>query len=115
MKLEMSDQMQKMARENGKLEYEGKTFVLLQQAYIEGSADYPNDNYYTATAVCIGDEADEDGQYDVYDIRWDIRSEFLEAMKKGDADDEGDACDWENPSNVERNGCGWDAEANCIC
>ena len=66
---------------HGTVTHNGKTFTLTQDAYItsNGSRDY-----YRAHAV--------DANQNEYYILWDI----IDA----DCDDESNACDWSNPSDI---------------
>ena len=80
----------------GKVEFEGKTYVLQQDAYICGDV---NDRtaYYEASAIC-----EEDGEeYMVYMVYWDILESTYEYWADG-GDDEGDACDWGHPASVKQ-------------
>lgn len=65
----------------------GKRFVLMQEAYIDGPAD--SRGYYVADAFCPDDEADEDGFIPVYEVFWDILDDY-----DTECGDEGGACDW---------------------
>ena len=65
----------------------GKRFVLMQEAYIDGPAD--SRGYYVADAFCPDDEADEDGFIPVYEVFWDILDDYDPGCS-----DEGGACDW---------------------
>ena len=65
----------------------GKRFVLMQEAYIDGPAD--SRGYYVADAFCPDDEADEDGFIPVYEVFWDILDDY-----DPECGDEGGACDW---------------------
>lgn len=49
--------------------------------------------FYTAIAVKLGDELDEDGFAPAYRFKWDIINE-----------DEIPPCDWNNPSEITENG-----------
>ena len=52
----------------------GKRFVLMQEAYLDGPAD--SRGYYVADAFCPDDEADEDGFIPVYEVFWDILDDY---------------------------------------
>ena len=67
----------------GTVYHNGKTLTLTQQAYLDSDGSNDCEGYYSAAAV------DADGID--YKVRWEILSGF-------DGEDEGDACDWENPS-----------------
>ena len=62
--------------------YKGRDYHLLQAVYINGDC-------YTAVA-----EDDEGGEYI---IAWDFADDF-----DPHGDEEGDACDWDNPTSVTR-------------
>ena len=79
-------------KNNGYFEQNGQTYVLLQQAYIDGPWD---DAAYFATAVKIGDEI-TDGTTPVYKVEWEITNPYWK-----EAEDESYNCDWENPLTVE--------------
>ena len=70
-------------------------YILLQDAYIEGTNEDP---YFTALAICPEDDFDEYGWIPVYEITWYALDEWLE----GDRSDEGLACDWEHPDDIQR-------------
>lgn len=89
-----------MSKEYGDIACNGKHYVLVQTAYIDGPVEAP---VYRACAICSGDEQDEDGLYPVYDIEWEPTEEWL----AGDMDDEGDACDWDDPSEITKTGAGY--------
>lgn len=91
-----------MIKKNGTVNYNGKTYVLTQQAYIDGSVDDP---YYTAIAICPDEGVDEDGLYNAYQVTWWPTQEWLD----GDREDEGDACDWDAADDI-RQVCGYDLE-----
>lgn len=95
----MVKEFRKMARENGNFTYEGKPFVLLQQAYPDGVAD---NMYYAATAISITDNKTEDGEIPVFMVEWDIIDTHTE--------DAGFACDWSNPRKVEQLSVGYNLE-----
>ena len=65
----------------------GKLFVLMQEAYLDGPAD--SRGYYVADAFCPDDEADEDGFIPVYEVFWDILDDY-----DPECGDEDGACDW---------------------
>lgn len=80
--------IEKMSKVNGTTNYNGKTYVLTHQAYIDGTLDDP---YYCAAAICPNDSVDDDGFYPIYRITWYPRQEWLDS----DQDDEGCACNWD--------------------
>lgn len=65
----------------------GDTYLLLSDAFLDGDAD-GNSAYY-AEALCVGDEIDEEGCAPVYYLKWEI--------VVPNAEDEQNACDWDNP------------------
>ena len=69
----------------GTIDHNGKTLTLTQQAYLDGDGSNDCEGYYSASAV------DADGND--YKVRWEIRDGF-------DGEDEGDACDWDRPSQI---------------
>lgn len=99
--------IENLVKNYGTTNYNGKTYVLVQQAYIDGTFDAP---YYCATAICPGYGVDEYGFYPVYGITWYPRQDWLES---GD-DDEGWACDWDNPASIDAICCGYDISGGRI-
>lgn len=87
---------------HGAVEYEGKTYVLVVDAYADGTAD---NQYYTADAIIPAEGPADDGMYNAYCITWAPKSDWLayaaECAEAGDWVDEGDACDWDSPDSVE--------------
>lgn len=67
-----------------KVNFENKEYTLTQEAYITGNNENP---YYEAAAV------DENGEK--YMVIWYILDNY-----NPEDGDEGEACDWESPSNV---------------
>lgn len=96
-----------LIKNNGSTIYNGKTYVLIQQAYIDGSVDAP---YYTASSICPEDGLDDDGLYTVYTITWQPTQDWLDS----DRDDEGWACDWDIPDDVVKTGAGYDLDTGRI-
>ena len=92
--------IEEMSKDNGTTNYNGKTYVLAQQAHIDGPVDAP---YYCATAICPDDGVDEYGLYPVYLVTWYPRQDWLDS----DRDDEGWACDWDDAADVELTGSGY--------
>lgn len=77
----------------GAVDYEGDTYITLQQAYISGLGE---DAEYVTSAVKLGEEIDEDDEgnpfrVNVYEVSW-IPVEGWE-----NNDDESDNCDWDSP------------------
>ena len=79
-------------KNNGYFERDGETYILLEQAYIDGPWD---DAAYFATAVKIGDEI-IDGEVKTYKVEWEITNPDWK-----EAEDESYNCDWGNPVTVE--------------
>lgn len=75
-----------------KVEFEGKTYTLTQEAYITESGGV---TCYEASGI------DEDGN-DVT-VTWDIKDVWLDedGQLNGLLEDGGEACDWNNPVSVE--------------
>lgn len=69
------------------VEFDGKKYWLTQDAYLSGQIESP---YYEAAGV---DEVGRD-----YEIYWDI----LPEVDINNLEDQGDACDWDNPSEVRK-------------
>ena len=116
--------LNQMAEQYGAVEYEGKTYVLLQQSYMDGrqNPDWCSseggcsrwiDAHYEARAVCLDDIPDELNAVPAYLIRWEILPETWEYWGHG-GEAEGDACDWEHPESVREYG-GWDLDGNRCC
>lgn len=84
---------------DGQLEFvfDGRRYVLLQDAYADGPAD---DGYFTAMAICREDVPDERGFQPAYSVRWYTWHDY-DIHSDGDA---GDACDWAHPVWVEEDG-----------
>ena len=76
-------------QDNGYFEQDGKTYVLLQCAYADNNSQ--QEAAFFADAVKLGDEI-VDGVVPTYMVEWEIVNP--------DADDDGDACDWDNPISV---------------
>ena len=87
----------KYRKDFGDCSFNGKSYVLMQQAYI--TSDNPDNEWYAATAFSPEDEVDENASIPAYAIRWEILPETYEYWNNG-GEDEGDACDWENPVEV---------------
>lgn len=83
-----------MKKKNGTTEYNGKGYILTQQAYLDYNANR-DEYYYTAAAICESDNANEDGWQPCDPITWAVIA---------DDEDESNNADWDNPENVV--GCG---------
>lgn len=99
---EIPGMIEKAAKINGHFEIDGKKYVLIHEAYISG-------DHFESTAICTTDETNEDFDYPVYKVTFDITNENFEEM-----DDISDACDWKNPSEIEETIDFYDFETNCI-
>jgi len=90
----MKDKLEAMAIANGTCTYEGKRYILTQQAY----QDVPEDEapMYRASAICESDEPDAEGWQTAYEVEWDLREDYDPAQ----TDDESCACDWEHADRV---------------
>ena len=88
-----------LKEEFGSVEYEGNVYVLTQDAYLEYNANY-DWTFYTALAL-RADEYGPDFDDPAYMVEWDII--------RPDAEDEGDACDWDTPCAVKYVGTYLDA------
>lgn len=69
----------------GTVTHNGKTLTLTQQAYLDCDGSDTGERYYSASAI------DADGNE--YKVRWEIYEGF-------EGEDEGDACDWDSPSQI---------------
>ena len=69
----------------GTVNHNGKTLTLTQNAFLDCDGSNTGERYYSAGAI------DADGNE--YKVRWEIYDGF-------DGEDEGDACDWDSPSQI---------------
>lgn len=101
---DLEDVLEQMKKKNGFFidEY-NDTYILTQQAYIDGPVDAP---YFTAMAINENEGTDSFGLFPVYEVVWYPIAEWL----AGDQDDEGDACNWDKPDEITENCGGWDPE-----
>jgi hypothetical protein len=76
---------------NGSFEYEGKEFILTDQAYLD-------DNCYKAIAICLEDTP-EDGWQTAYNVRWEILDDYYPEGMQEDM-----ACNWAEPEDVRETG-----------
>lgn len=74
---------------NGYFEQDGETYILLQCAYADNNRQ--QEAAFFADAVKLGDEI-VDGVVPTYMVEWEIINP--------DGDDDGDACDWDNPIDI---------------
>lgn len=75
-----------------KVTFEGIEYTLTQQAYITGTHENP---YYEASAI--------DSEGNEVTVTWDIKEHWLneDGALNGLLEDEGEACDWDNPVSVD--------------
>lgn len=100
--------IEKLRKEHGGITVHGKNYVLVENAYIDGPVCAP---IYKAMAICPEDKPDELGCMQIYDIEWEPKAEWLAS----DSEDEGWACDWDNPSDVsESKGYVYDLDENRV-
>lgn len=83
----------KLIEEHGRITVMGDDYILLEDAYIGGPVDVP---YYSANAIIPSRGLDKDGLYPVFGLIWYPTEQWL----SGDREDEGDACDWDNPDEI---------------
>lgn len=95
-------------RRNGHLEMDGREYILTEQASFQCdplntlagmSSGWKYNNYYSARAICLNDETDEDGYQKCYLARWNILAGYDPEL-----DGEDCACDWESPVSVREHG-----------
>lgn len=98
MRLGNAVSLEKLARklkeeiEMEKVNFEGKEYTLTQEAYLTGTHENP---YYEASGI--------DSEGNEVTITWEIKEHWLnnEGALNGLLEDEGEACDWDNPVSVE--------------
>lgn len=95
----MKNVMESMKKDFGSVEFENEEYVLIQDAYLDGTE-------YVADAIKVGDEPDEDGYVPIYKVEWEIIYP--------DTEDEGDRCDWENPAEVRGAGAKFNLEDGSV-
>lgn len=96
----MENAMKSLEKKFGYVEFEGKKYILIQDAYLDDICigdvcidGQVSRTVYTADAIKDGgDRPDDDGYVPLYRVEWSIINPEME--------DEGDRCDWDNPSNV---------------
>ena len=91
----MKNVMESMKKNYGYVEFGGEEYVLIQDAYLDGTE-------YVTDAIKVGDEPDEDGYVPIYKVEWEIIYP--------DTEDGGDRCDWENPAEVRGAGAKFNLE-----
>ena len=95
----MKNVMESMKKNYGYVEFGGEEYVLIQDAYLDGTE-------YVTDAIKVGDEPDEDGYVPIYKVEWEIIYP--------DTEDEGDRCDWENPAEVRGAGAKYNLEDGSV-
>lgn len=85
----------------GEVEFNGDTYLLTQEPYINGGGynggvHYDSPVHYAACAVRLGDKIDENNEAPIYDMTWKLNPDYDPAQQE-----EADACDWEHPATVE--------------
>lgn len=91
----------------GVTEYEGATYILLQDAYGDWvPGKYP---YYQAIAIKEGEQVNEFDELSVYRIFWDVLDEYVDmdehfGLKADDPEDESCLCNWDEASDVQAEG-----------
>lgn len=93
----------------GVTEYEGATYILLQDAYPSYSeGQHPK---YEATAIREDEQPNEYDELTVYRIIWDVDAEYVVwddetrwSLKADAPEDESCLCDWDEASNVQADG-----------
>lgn len=101
--------LNEMENKYGSVEYEGKKYILLQDAYSETNS-YNGEVTYTAQAV--RDDVNDSEESPVYRITWDVFDDLMEfddhqnkyVWKDGITEDESCYCDWSKPSEVKQDG-----------
>lgn len=90
----MSSTIEQDKRDYGHVVYDGVSYVLTQQAYLE------NDSTGTAIYQALAQREDQwvadpdPVEHELYMVEWDITDP--------DCDDESHACDWDNPADVRK-------------
>lgn len=90
----MKNSMESLEKKFGSVEFEGKKYILIQDAYIDDVCIDGQEGHtaYFADAIKDGDHPDEDGYFSLYTVEWEIIESQWE--------DEGNRCDWDNPVDV---------------
>ena len=87
-----------MKKDYGYVEFAGEEYVLIQDAYLDGTE-------YVADAIKVG-EPDDDGYVTVYKVEWEIIYP--------EEEDEGNRCDWDNPTDVSAIGTKFNLEDGSV-
>lgn len=80
-----------LIKKYGCVKYDGKSYILVENVILD--YDCIRGNYYTARAINMNEEPDEDDYVYCYEIRWEILNDF----DSNNDEDEGNACDWNTP------------------
>lgn len=99
----MKNVMESMKRDYGYVEFGGEEYVLVQDAYLDGT---DAEAAYFAAAIKVDDEPDDDGYVSIYKVEWSIINPETE--------DAGDACDWDNPADVDVTGAKFNLEDGSV-
>ena len=95
----MKNVMESMKKDYGYVEFGGEEYVLIQDAYLDGTV-------YVANAIKVGDEPNDGGFIPLYEVKWEIIYP--------DTEDEGDRCDWEHPVDIRYNGLDTNVEDGLV-
>ena len=102
----IAEALEKLGEKYGTVKSGGHTYYLTQQAYTDCAAD--DEPYYQALAVRDDASPDKYGYVATYSVIWYVPQSTLDYWEKassnGDYIDEGDACNWDNPDEI--NPCG---------
>lgn len=89
----------------GTTEYDGETYILLQDAY--GDWVPGKHPYYQAKALKQGEQPNEGNDLVVYRIKWDVDGEYVVwddtngwSLKEDAPEDESCLCDWDEATDV---------------
>lgn len=87
---EALDRLAAMKLENGSAQFEGRNYILTQQAYLDYDPQR-DEYYYTASAICEDDSTDEDNWRPCYRITWAVIA---------DDEDASNNANWDCPEDV---------------
>lgn len=97
----MKNAMESLEKKFGSVEFEGKKYILIQDAYLDDICigdvcidGQESRTVYTADAIKDGDRPDDDGYVPLYRVEWEI------IESQWEDEDEGNRCDWDSPSDV---------------
>ena len=99
----MKNSMESLEKKFGSVEFEGKKYILIQDAYIDDVCIDGQEGHtaYFADAIKDGDHPDEDGYFPLYTVEWEIiESQWDDEESQWEDEDEGNRCDWDNPVDV---------------